>query len=172
MRIHLLICFFLAAGTLHAQSTFSKVNIGGSGCAFYAPGDPLIDSFYSDDSSIVYAGESELDSLHYFIICVQLKDKVEGENEQVLFLEQYMDLMKNNFGVVAAVGYGRGHTLDDNPAAHGIIDFWEDEFGDSWSVMGWIDGRYLAILGVYGPPTNRNTTRESFYMNGFRFPGM
>lgn len=171
----LIICFlFLLPNAIWAQSSgFSKLSIGNTGCAFYSPGEMSIESAYSQDSSIVYSGENYADSFHYFIIMVEIKDPIPDSIPlQESLLINYLDYLKSSFSITESAGYGRGHTLPGYDKAIGILDYWQDEFGDSWSVKGWTDGRILAILGIYGASPFPNISQETFYLNGFRFPGM
>lgn len=156
-----------------AQVDFAKFYIGSSGCSIVAPGYMITDSTYSEDSSLIYSGEIALDSFHFFIILVEIKNPIPDSGlARETVLVNYLDHLKSSFSITESVGYGRGHTLPGYDQALGVLDYWKDEFGDSWSVKGWTDGRILAVLGIYGPVPYPNPSIESVYLNGFRFPDM
>lgn len=168
----LLIC--LSAQLVLAQAPrFEKFAIGNSGCAVYAPGDPMFEFSYSEDSSVVYTGEVAVDSFHFIIICVDLRESV-GDDAAVKtdLLISYLDYLKQAFDITASAGYGTGHTLEGSTTTVGVIDFWEDAFGGQWQVKGWVDSGYLAVLGINGPTEYPYFNAAQLFLNGFRLPGM
>lgn len=168
--------FFLFASNLLAQEAkepvprFKKYDIAQTGCKVYMPDDPQEFSVSkSQDGSEVYIGETSFGSYDYGIICIKLLEPIAEKNERVQLLENYMSFLKSNFGIVAAAGYGKGHTLESNPQADGIIDYWEDSEDNKWQVKGWVDSNFLAILFVYGPDEHPYFNAVEIYLNGFRF---
>jgi len=148
-----------------AQVDFAKFYIGSSGCSIVAPGYMITDSTYSEDSSLIYSGEIALDSFHFFIILVDIKNPIPDSGlARETVLVNYLDHLKSSFSITESVGYGRGHTLPGYDQALGVLDYWKDEFGDSWSVKGWTDGdtgcfRYLRA-GSLSKPFNRKRLPE------------
>ncbi|MFN0031289.1 MAG: hypothetical protein ACKVOR_03920 [Flavobacteriales bacterium] len=175
MKKILIILFILTAG-LHtsAQSdapTFTEVAVGSSGCYFYSPTDSVEFILeYADDSSLVWTGSTNYGDYGYEIICVQFTESMEAtEDELVNLLESYMDYLKTAFAITSSFGYGGGHTLESNPNAFGVIDYWEDAEGDNWTVKGWIDNHYLAIMIVWGEEAPPSSITD-VYLDGFSFP--
>lgn len=57
------------------------------------------------------------------------------------------------------------------PHALGMIDYWEDRDGLSYSVKGWIDPNFLSVMYIYGEGDYPSFNLQEMYLNGFRFPG-
>jgi hypothetical protein len=151
---------------------FVKQPIDNSGCYAYFPEDAemVFDVSYSPDSAKVYTGDFLSGDFHYSIIVVKLHDLVmENAEEKETMLTSYLDYLQTSFSIVGAAGYGMGHTMESNPSAVGMIDYWEDEEGDQWSVKGWADGSTLAIMFIYGATEYPSFTAGQLFLNGFRF---
>ncbi len=147
------------------------IEVGSTGCYFFSPTEEVeFEMSYSQDSAMVWTGSTSYDIYGYEIICVQFVESMYlGEEDLVLILESYMDYLQTAFEITSAFGYGHGHTSESNSGAQGVTDFWEDAAGDNWTVKGWIDNEYLAVMIVWGaeaPPSNLT----SFYLDGFMFP--
>ncbi|TND08737.1 MAG: hypothetical protein FD123_1953 [Bacteroidetes bacterium] len=163
-----------APGYMQAPK-FTKYDIKDSGCRIYLPGKPdPVDMSYSPDSSKVYTIES-LDStygtyFHFGTIVVRLKEgDLVGTEEDML--TGYMDYLKDAFKIKKAVGYGKGHALSTHPTAKGVIDFWEDEDGDQWSVAGWAAESTIFVMFIYGNKEFPNQSVKEVFFKGARFPG-
>ena len=151
---------------------FVKQPIENSGCYAYFPEDVemAFDLSYSPDSSKVYTGDFLSGDFHYSIILVQLKDLVmEDAVEKEEMLVSYLDYLQESFSIVGAAGYGKGHTMESNPVAVGMIDYWEDNEGDQWSVKAWADGSTMAIMFIYGATEYPSYGAGQLFLNGFRF---
>ncbi len=151
---------------------FVKQPIENTGCYAYFPDDVEMefDLSYSPDSSKVYTGDFLSGDFHYSIILVQMKDVVlEDATEKEEMLVSYLDYLQNSFSIVATAGYGKGHTLESNPNAVGMIDYWEDNEADQWSVKAWADGSTMAILFIYGGMEYPSYSAAQLYLDGFRF---
>lgn len=173
MNKQLLFFWLLCASPILAfgQLDWTTISIGSSGSTLYVPGNLIQDSSYSEDSSLVISGELAIDSFHFFIICVEIKNPLpDSASLQETLLINYLDYLKFNFSITSSTGYATGQQLPDNATAVGVLDYWQDEFGDNWSIKGWTNGEILAVLGVYGPSPYPDPTSESLYLNGFRFP--
>jgi hypothetical protein len=127
---------------------------------------------FSEDSSIVYTGDCEADSLTYGIICVKLKEAVNsGEDAEELMIS-YLDYLKSIFEITTAAGYGKGQTLSGNPGARGVIDYWKDKEGNEQKVKGWTDGKFISVMYIKANGELEETEKMNAFLNGFRFPGM
>jgi hypothetical protein len=167
----------LYAGMVQAQEVprFSKYDIGESGCKIYLPADPgEFELTYSEDLSEVYTGESEHGGFNFAVICVRLKEPLgTTETDKELnadMLEAYMDFLKGQFEISGAAGYGRGHVLESNPDATGVIDYWEGEDGTQYAVKGWVDNETIAVLMLYGSEEYPIYNAQQMFLDGFRFP--
>lgn len=154
---------------------FAKYDVGDSGCKLYLPTAPQpVTMSYSEDSSRVYTIECE-DTLqgntfHYGAIVVRLNN-MDITGIEVELLISYLDYLKVSLSIKNSAGYGKGHTLSTHPSAKGIVDYWEDETGDEWKVMGWIAEQTLVVQFIYGPVEFPNYNISEMFFKGFRFPG-
>jgi hypothetical protein len=169
MRILFIFITLITGQVLFAQ-TLKKYPVGNTGCSVYYTCDPQgFEKTYSDDSSVVYTSECLADSLHYGIICVQLKEKLPPGDGAENLLISYLDYLKSSFDIVKSAGYGKGATLSSNAQARGVIDYWEDKDGDQWKIKGWTDGSFIAVLYVYAKGSLSETEKINVFLNGFRF---
>ena len=150
---------------------FQKYQINETGYYAYFPGDPgKFDVAQSQDSLLIYTKEIEIQGNKYGLIMVFFGDKFTKSPKEELsaLLESYMDYLKNSFEIKNAAGYGKGHTMDSNPQAQGIIDFWESAAGLQYAVKGWIDKSALGFLYIAGKEEINYNYKELIF-NGFRF---
>jgi hypothetical protein len=133
-----------------------KTPLENTGCSAYFPDDEklVLELSYSPDSSKVYTGEVFSDNHHFSIILVELKDYVfENKEEKEGMITSYLDYLKESFSIVSAAGYGNGHTMESNPEAVGVIDYWE----------------YIAVMIMYGPTEHHFFNIQQLFLDGFRF---
>lgn len=169
-KIAVLLSALIIIHSGHAQ--LKKYPIDNSGCSAYFFCNPgTFNVSYSEDSSILYTGECKAaDSITYGIICVKLKEAVTGSQTAEELLISYLDFLKTTFDIRSAAGYGKGHTMDSNPQAHGVIDYWKAGNDDEWKVKGWTDGKFIAVMYVYASGSLQETEKQNAFLNGFRFP--
>jgi len=172
---HLLALLFLMIFQhLSAQKTprFQKTNISTSGCTAYMPAEPgSFDKSISPDSSIVYTGLSKFDGFDFGVITIKLNIPItSGTKDIEELLIAYMDYLKKEFKVANSVGYGKGHQLESEPKATGIIDYWKTEKGDEITVKAWGNGEYIGFLYIQGATEYPNSNVVHLYLDGFRFP--
>jgi len=164
----------LISGIFSATGQYmKKYPIGVSGCSvymFYDPGE--FEKTYSEDSSIVYTGECEADSLKYGVICVKLNESVTVGNDAEELMISYLDYLKSVFEITQAAGYGKGHTLNGKPDARGVIDYWKDKEGNERKIKSWTDGKFIAVMYIMSKGELNETEKMNVFLNGFRFPGM
>ncbi len=151
---------------------FVKQPIENTGCYAYFPSDAemTFDLSYSPDSSKVYTGDFLSGDFHYSIILVQLKDLVmENTEDKENMLVAYLDYLRESFSIVGSAGYGKGHTMESNPSAAGMIDYWQDDEGDLWMVKAWADGSTIAVMLIYGTIEYPSYSAAQLFLDGFRF---
>jgi hypothetical protein len=172
--IFLLISFHT---TLWAQKAprFTKTPVGDSGASLYLLGAPTDQTVsYSPDSSRVYTIETvdttQGADYHFGAIVVSLNN-VDLKDIEETMLVQYMDYLKEMFGVKEAAGYGKGHTLSTHPTAKGVLDYWLDSSGTHWKVKGWAAESTLFVMFIYGPEDYPNVNVAEVFFNGARFVG-
>jgi hypothetical protein len=165
---------FILIVAIHANAQYGnirKYQIEQTGCYCYLPADPgKFDEQHSDDGQLMYTKEVYVNDVTFGIIAVFLNESFAASSADDLksLLVSYMDFLKQQFEITGAAGYGYGHTMDSNPKAQGIIDFWEDKDGKEYAVKGWIDNNALAFLYVKGKELP-NYNVQSLFLNGFVF---
>jgi hypothetical protein len=148
-----------------------KYPVGQSGCTVRMFCDPgKFELSMSPDSSAVYTGECKKDSVIYDVICVRMKDRIDSLGDAETILLQYLDYLKNSFGVSESAGYGKGHHLKGKEkTTRGVLDYWRDKEGMNIKVKGWTDGRYISVHLVISPQAIKEEQAELF-LNGIEFP--
>ncbi len=159
--------------TVSAQvPRFTKYQINETGRYAYFPEDPgTVEPVMSDDGSDVYTYEVEFENTFYGTIMVDFTDDAFKENskeemEEVLI--SYLDYLQGAFSITETAGYGKGHTLESNPDAVGVLDYWEDATGEPWVIKGWVDQNSLAVMYMYSTELPAQGIQDVF-LNGFRF---
>ncbi|MBS1656272.1 MAG: hypothetical protein JSU05_15575 [Bacteroidetes bacterium] len=169
MRPFFILLTLITSQVLFGQ-TLKKYSIGNTGCSVYFTCNPgEFQQSYSEDSSAVYTAECISDSLHYGLICVQLKEKVSSGDDAENLLTSYLDYLKSTLEIQKSAGYGKGATLAGSPQARGVVDYWEDKEGAQWKIKGWTDGAIIAVLYVYADGPFNETEKTNVFLNGFRF---
>jgi hypothetical protein len=165
-----LLFFYLISTQAYSQDQFRKYPIGASGCSAYFFSDPgQANVSFSPDSSTVYTIESQdTEGITYSIIVIDLSiELMEEEIEPMLI--SYVDYLKEQFGVTASVGYGKGHRLGSYDKARGVIDFWNTK-EDDVAVKAWGDPNFLSVMMVFSERGKDVTNKSQAFFNGFRFP--
>lgn len=149
---------------------FERTDIGTTGLSAYLPkGFPPFDVADSPDGSRVHSGETGVGGFAFGCIALRLKDPLAPDEDTEALLTAYLDFLKTEFNITSAAGYGRGHTLDSEPAARGVIDFWVDKDGEHYALEGWVTPTHLAVLYVAGPKDYPNINVQQIYLGGIRF---
>lgn len=166
---------FLAQSESKAKiPRLSKMDIGISGCTGYFPEDmPEFEMTKSDDGSDVFTSEIEVDG--YFFACITVKfgepfsDSTPDDMEALLV--SYLEYLQSQFGITTSAGAGKGHTLETDPDARGVLDYWEDANHTQYAVKGWVNSKYIGIMLLYGPAEYPHFNLQQMYLDGFRFGG-
>lgn len=175
MKNLFLLIFAFATSVTYSQNSvlrLEKMSIPECDCSVYMPkGSVPFEKSYSEDSSLVFTNEYVTeDNFVFGAITVKFKQNL-GDDKAVYeeMLIAYLDYLKAQFEVTAAAGYGKGHTLENNPDAIGIIDFWQIGETGEIAVKGWIDGGNLAILYIFGISEYPVYNIQQMFLDGFRF---
>lgn len=149
---------------------FEHVDIGSTGISAYLPkGFPAFDVADSPDGSRVHSGEIGVGGFAFGCIALRFKDPLAPEDDAEALLTSYLDFLKSEFHVTSAAGYGRGHTLDSEPRARGVIDYWVDKDGEHYEIEGWVTPTHLAVLYIAGSKDYPNINVQQLYLGGIRF---
>jgi hypothetical protein len=171
-RCSLFILFLAICNTLFAQvPRFAKYQIEDTGAFFYAPDEPDFELSYSEDSSKVFTTDILVDSFYFSAIIIEFSESLGTDKEaNETLMMSYLDYLKVQLNITEAAGYGRGHTLESNEGAVGVIDYWADADKVQYQLKGWVNSEMMAILIIYGDTEYPNFTVTQMYLNGFRFP--
>jgi len=162
----LLICF-----VSHAQ-TIRKYFIGNSGCTAYIYCDPgNFEASFNEDSSLVYSAECVAGGTTFGLITIKLSAAAGSLHNAEGSLINYLDLLKKTFEIKEAVGYEKGHRLNNDKNTRSAIDYWTGSDGQKWKVKGWTDGKFIAVLYVKGN-IEVEKFKKDLFLNSFRFQGM
>ena len=162
--------FMVLINCSNAQS-LKKYAIGNSGCSVYTFCNPVFEETYSEDSSKIFTGECEKDTVYYGVICVKLQTATSNLDVAEELVVSYLDFLKKNFEIASAAGYGKGNRLNSNENTRGVIDYWQDKKKNNWKVKGWTDGKFIGIVYVY-TQLEVPESKANVFLNSFRFPGM
>jgi hypothetical protein len=146
-----------------------KYPIGNSGCSAYMYCAPKFEVSKSQDSSLVYTGECTTADITYGVICVKLLNPVTDLPMAEDLLLAYADHLRGSFEITNAVGYGKGHRLNNNENTRGILDYWQDKEKNNWKIKAWTDGRYIGFLYAYSKK-ELPETKINVFLDGFRLP--
>jgi hypothetical protein len=161
----------LLASLVHAQS-LKKYPISNSGCFAYMYCDPgKFDLDYSEDSSKVFTSQCDKEGVTYGVICIKLLNPIPDPANAEEVMISYVDYLKADFHIKSAVGYGKGHRLNNNENTRGILDYWEDNDGNHWKMKAWTDGKFIGVLFGYSKK-ELPETKVDVFLNSFRLPGM
>lgn len=152
---------------------FAKYQINETKRFAYFPDDPgEFEVVKSKDGSEVYWGEVAFGDYYFLVILVEFaeifaEDTEDEEMENLLV--SYLDYLQLQFQITSAAGLGKGHRMDSNPHAIGVIDYWEDADAIVYAVKGWIDKDAIAVMILYGPEEFPHFNAQQLFLNGFRF---
>lgn len=175
-QLSIIICFIAFQFT--AQTTETKVphlvkrTIENTPCTTFFPDDedPNFELSYSPDSSKVYTGEVYSGDHHFSLILIELNGmELQNVEEKENILINYLDYLQGTFNIASAAGYGKGHKMESDSDAVGVIDYWEDMDGDQWAVKAWANKKFLAVLMLYGPIEYPLFNVQQLFLDGFRF---
>ena len=169
-KYSLLLAFSFCFLFSHEQS-LKKVPISNSGCSVYAFCEFKFEKEYSEDSSLVYAGECVKDEVTYGVICVKLLQPADDLDRAEESMIGYLDYLKSSFKILKSTGYGKGHRLINNENTRGVLDYWEDSDKNNWKIKAWTDGKFIGVLYAYSAK-ELNETKMNVFLESFRFPGM
>lgn len=172
-RYSITMALMLCVASMAAKAQLpKKYRIGTTGCTYYSYCDPgVLEKSYSVDSAMIYTGECTAAGCQWYLVFVQLKEKMSDLEAAEGLLEQYLDFIKQSMGVTKAVGYGKGHRLRGNEQTRGMIDYWGDEAGHKMKVKGWVNGQYIAVLMV-AAEGELTESKVNLYLDGVSFDPM
>ena len=166
---------FISLGGLSGISAqtprFTKFDVMKTGAAAYFPAEPEFEMTLSEDKSEVYTAEVKVGDFTYGSIIVKFKEPLGDDTDDwdSLVISYMRFLNEGVFELESETAPGFGHTLDSNPSARGVLQYGEDEDGIQYTIKGWVDGQFMAVMYVsYMEEMNINF--QNLFLDGFRFP--
>ncbi|MCU0334528.1 MAG: hypothetical protein MUF62_05690 [Chitinophagaceae bacterium] len=165
---------------LAQNANWQRYKLGNSGCSVNLPERPADTDFSLDiDSNKVYNTKAELvlgGQRYYFSVTAMLmREELAPEDSEAAFdqLSSYMDYIKSTQNIIDETSYKKINNLARGKLAKGQTATWTDQQGQTYHVMGWINGRTVAVLYVFGekPYPNQPQLNMSFF-NSFQFPSV
>lgn len=114
-----------------------------------------------------------IDSLGFEFGCIAIKFVEPFEEntagDQLDLLISYLDFLKEQFEIKSSLEYGKGHTIESDPQAQGVINYWKDADGIAYSIKGWISPTGIGVMYLDGEHDYPFLPVEEMFLNGFRF---
>lgn len=158
---------------LSFSQSWSRFDIGDSGCSAAFPYEPEWESSYSQDSSYLWIGEVFENDIYFGVICVEFAQPFsEGSTRDDLILtaEIYLDYLQAEFSIVSHTGYEKQYSFESDDDACGVSDNWQDNEGDPWYIQTWIDPFNMVVLYMYSDPDHEMDTYRDYFFESFLFP--
>jgi hypothetical protein len=171
MRNSFLAVIFLIPSISGLSKSLKKYPVSNSGCFIYNYCDIKFEASKSQDSSMVYNGECIKEEVIYGVICVKLLLPVNNLVAAEDLLISYADYLRGSFEITKAIGYGKGHRLNNNENTRGITDYWEDAEKNKWKIKAWTDGNYIGFMYAYSKK-ELPEAKVNVFLDGLRLPGM
>ncbi len=156
--------------TIFAQTPrFKKYNVAETPMQIYLPTEPKWDKSNSEDGSTVYIYDDLFGKINYSAIIVKLDPAVDTKNPEGL-LERYLVFLEDSvFSLDQKAGLGKGHTLENQPNVKGILQMGKSKDGKEYKILGWTDGKYIAVLAT-SSLEEMNYNIQELFLRGIRFP--
>lgn len=147
-----------------------RVDIGKTGLSAYLPkGFPEFLTNNSPDGTVVHNAEIQVGDFAFGCIALRFKVPLGPDDDAEALLTDYLDFLKEQFHITQAAGYGHGHTIESEPSARGVIDFWVDKDGQHYAIGGWSTKAHLAVFYIAGPKDYPLINVQQAYFGGLRF---
>lgn len=168
-KLLLLLMVNFCVMTFAQTPRFKKYNVGETPVQIYLPTEPKWDKSLSEDGSEVYFYDDLFGTMDYTAIIVKLSSDIEPGKTEAL-LESYMTYLEDSvFSLDQKAGYGKGHTLDNQPTVKGLLQIGKSKEGKEYKILGWTDGKYIAVLAT-SSLEEMNYSIQELFLKGIRFP--
>lgn len=148
---------------------FKKYNVAETSMQIYLPTEPKWDKTNSEDGSEVFVYDDLFGKINYNAIVVKINPTLVNDNPESL-LENYMVFLENSVYLLdQKAGFGKGHTLENQPKVKGILQMGKSKDGKEYKILGWTDGKYLAVLST-SSLEEMNFNVQELFLRGIRFP--
>lgn len=171
MKKHIsFLVLFLGIFAFAQVPRFAKYDVAETGAQIYLPAQPSWEKSISEDKSEVYVTSVISGDVEYGVIVVKLGDEVaKGNENSEALMESYVNYLNESaFKFTKKTDYGRGHTLENQPEAKGILEYAETEDGTQYVVKSWTNKSMIAVMYV-ASKKEVNVNFQEIYFKGFRF---
>ncbi len=170
MKKFLILVFVSFSVLIFAQTPrFSKYTVDNTAMQIYLPTEPKWEKSTSEDGSRIYVYHDVFGTINYSAIIVKLGATIDNENPESL-LESYMVFLEDStYSLDQKAGFGKGHILDNQPNVKGILQMGKSTDGKEYKILGWTDGKYIAVLAT-SSLEEMNYNIQEIYLRGIRFP--
>lgn len=148
---------------------FKKYSVMETAMQIYLPTEPKWEQSTTDDGSKIYMYDDLFGSINYTAIIVKLSEKINNTDPENL-LTNYMAVAEDSIFVLdQKAGFGKGHTLDNQPNVKGILQMGKSKDGKEYKIVGWTDGKHIAVLAT-SSLEEMNFNLQEMFLKGIRFP--
>ena len=148
---------------------FAKYTVATTSMQIYLPTEPKWEKSNSADGSEIYIYDDVFGTINYNAIVVKLDPTLVNDQPEIL-LEKYMVYLENSvFSLDQKAGFGKGHTLENQPKVKGILQMGKSKDGKEYKILGWTDGKYIAVLAT-SSLAEMNYNIQEMFLRGIRFP--
>ena len=168
---NIFILFFVSFSLMVFAQTprFKKYIVAETPMQIYLPTEPKWDQSTTGDGSEVYVYDELFGTMNYTAIIIKISSTITNKDPENL-LESYMIFSEDSvFSLDQKAGFGKGHTLDNQPNVKGILQMGKSIDGKEYKIMGWTDGKFIAILST-SSLEEMNVNIQELYLRGIRFP--
>lgn len=169
----IVIILFLSLGFWAQEPVpnFKKYPVLETGCSYYLPESAVFEPSLSEDGAKVITAEVLFGNFYFSTITVQfVEGTVSTDEDKKAILDSYLQYLMSTFDISESAGFGWGHTLESNPSAIGVIDYWVDAEGTKFAVKGWCNESFLSVLFIYGSEDYPYFNAQQMFLDGVRFP--
>ena len=168
---NIFILFFVGFSLMVFAQTprFKKYVVAETQMQIYLPTEPKWDQSTTGDGSEVYVYDELFGTINYTAIIIKISSTITNKDPENL-LESYMIFSEDSvFSLDQKAGFGKGHTLDNQPNVKGILQMGKSKDGKEYKIMGWTDGKFIAILST-SSLEEMNVNIQELFLRGIRFP--
>lgn len=153
---------------------FKPYNIGSSGCAASFPEPPGdINVQTGNDGSTLYLARTQSNNFYFSLAIQKLSSAMgSGRTEHEIFLQQYLEGLKQEWNILEAQGRKINQLGEHGPQYSGISEFWRDEKGIQFAIQAWANPNFYVVMSVHGKTELPGENIRNAFFYSFLFPEM
>lgn len=167
----ILILFFISFSLMiFAQvPRFAKYKVDNTAMQIYLPTEPKWDKSTTGDGSEVYIYDELFGTMNYTAIIIKISNTITKKDPENLLISYLKFSEDSVFFLDQKAGFGKGHTLENQANVQGILQMGKNKAGKEYKILGWTDGKYIAILAT-SSMEEMNYNIQEMFLRGIRFP--